>query len=100
MIHAIHLEDHRDFQHHPFEFYSVPGEKYSSFDQSIRGNRVRYSQWLSMLGQLAETESRATFRFQREDVTLPRIDASILNTGEEDLRTSHLGILIRKNSRH
>lgn len=96
MVHAIHLEDHRDFLRHPFDFYAVSSDAYRAFDQSIRGNRVRYSQWMNMLDDLPGTKSHAIFRFQREDVPLPKIDASIVHTGEQDLRTSHLGVVTVK----
>ena len=96
MLHAIHLEDHRDFLRRPFDFYTEASEGYRPFDQCIRGNRVRYSQWMSLFHDLPGTESRVVFRFQREDVPLPTIDASIQHTGEEDLRTSHLGVVTRK----
>jgi hypothetical protein len=96
MIHAIHLEDHQDFLRQPFAFYSIPANQYGAFAQSIRGNRVRYSEWMRLFNDLEGTTTRTLFRFQREDVALPRIDSSLRHTDEADLRTSHVGTLTQR----
>ncbi len=97
MVHAVHLEDHRDFEHRPFAFYAIPAAEYSEFDQAIRGNRLRQSGWQRVCADLAHTESRLLYSWQRHDCPLPPvIDASIQFSDEDDLRTSHMGLFCRR----
>lgn len=98
MIHAIHLEDHRDIQNHPFPFLALPGAEFGRQQQTDHGNRLRRSAWRRLFDQEPTLESRFLYEFSRTDKPLPtEIDASVEHEGEADLRISHLGVLsIRK----
>ncbi|MDA7662048.1 class I SAM-dependent methyltransferase [Verrucomicrobia bacterium] len=89
MLHAIHLEDHRDFQNKPFDFLSIDGSAYTPELQASRGNRIRYSQWMNEFKKIPNTLSKPVYANHRE-VKLPSIDKSIEHRGEEDLKVSHL----------
>ncbi|GJL78104.1 MAG: hypothetical protein NPINA01_10930 [Nitrospinaceae bacterium] len=100
MIHSIHLEDHADFQFHPLRFLTVPNEKYDEHCETERGNRIRASQWKDLIQKLENSNSKVLYEFQRDAELLPKtIDPSIKYTDENDLRTSHLGVLVEKNLR-
>ena len=93
MIHAIHLEDHRDIQNRPFSFLAAPAASYGRHLQTEHGNRIRRSEWRRLFDQVADLESRFIYEFSRRDKALPeRIDTSIAHEGEADLRISHLGV--------
>lgn len=97
MIHCVHLEDHKDFRNAPFDFLSEPEEKFTRHVQNVRGNRLRKSQWRDLLSQVKDMEFRFIYEWKREDKELPSvIDSSIHYVDEEDLRTSHIGILGKK----
>ena len=99
MIHCIHLEDHTDFVHRPFQFLSLPPAAYPRWRQTNTGNRIRASGWERIFNSLDNSSSTFLYSFTRPDVELPsRIDESIHFTDEQDLRTSHLGVFTRKDS--
>jgi hypothetical protein len=93
MIHFVHLEDHQD-SNTPFDFLSEPEEKFTRQVQTLRGNRLRKSQWSDLISQVKDMEFSLIFEWKRKDKELPVvIDNSIRYTDEEDLRTSLIGIL-------
>lgn len=97
MIHAIHLEDHRNHNENPFAFHSIPANAYPAAEQTARGNRLRASAWLTHFSSLPGLETRVLYRWARSASLLPaKIDTSVANEGVEDLRTSHLGLFVRK----
>jgi hypothetical protein len=96
MLHAIHLEDHRDFGQ-PFVFLSLPGHSYSRRLQSSRGNRIRFSEWSRLFDEVPRTVTKTLFAYHRRDRSLPNaIDSSVRYLDEEDLRVSHIGTFTRK----
>lgn len=98
MLHAIHLEDHKDFSNHPFAFLSLPEALYSRDQQSDRGNRLRCSEWARLFGSVPETTTETIYAYHRRNVPLPtEIDASVCHCDEEDLRVSHVGMYTRKH---
>ncbi|MGE5681698.1 MAG: hypothetical protein ACM34K_12545 [Bacillota bacterium] len=97
MINCIHLEDHKDIKSNPFEFYSIATDKYPKILHSLRGNRLRKSTWEELFNSIDGTRSAFIYKWKREDKNLPAdIDPSIIFKDEDDLRTSHIGILTRK----
>lgn len=97
MIHCIHLEDHKNTALRPFDFFSIPLDKYSRAAQGNRGNRIRSSQWQEIFSAIDNTESEVLYEWRRQGKQLPtQIDPSVRNTGEADLRVSHLGIITKK----
>jgi len=98
MIHAIHLEDHKDSAGSPFEFLGMAESRFTRGLQTTRGNRVRASEWERMFHDLEGSNTSIIYKYAREDKVLPEsIDRSIRFRGETDLRTSHLGFYTRKN---
>jgi hypothetical protein len=96
MIHFVHLEDHLN-PDAPFDFLQEPEDKYTPEIQSLRGNRIRKSQWSTLLSQVKDMEFSFLFEWKRRGKALPNvIDSSILYTDEEDLRTSLIGIFGKK----
>ena len=94
MIHAVHLEDHKDCRNAPFDFLGEPENKFTRKMQNIRGNRLRRSNWRSILSEVDSMQFRFVREGQRKDKNLPKfIDPSIHYIDEKDLRTSHLLIL-------
>jgi len=97
MLHAVHLEDHKDFINQPFAFLSKPETLFSESMQNERGNRIRSSQWIELLNGVKGLDWKMIYKWERRDRMLPNIiDVSILNKGEQDLRVSHLGIFGEK----
>lgn len=93
MVHAIHLEDHRDIQGAPFPFLADEGVRYGRSEQSDHGNRVRRSGWRHLFDALDDFEWRFIYEFSRLDKPLPEtIDAAVEHEGEDDLRVSHVGV--------
>ena len=93
MVHAIHLEDHRDIQGAPFPFLAEEGARYGRTQQSEHGNRIRRSGWRRTLDALDDFEWRFLYEFSRLDKPLPeRIDPTVEHEGEDDLRVSHVGV--------
>ena len=97
MMHAIHLEDTRSLKEDPFAFYRLSEAEYPLKFHSIRGNRIRASQWGELFDRISHGKTRTLYRWTRSEATIPdKIDASIEHTDREDLRTSHLGILVHR----
>lgn len=93
MLHFIHLADLKNFEK-PFDFFIYPQEFYSRELQTRWGNRIRRSQWKQIFSNLKHTDSRFLFEWSCKDRELPeKIDSSIHYTDEEDLRTSHIGVV-------
>jgi hypothetical protein len=98
MIHSIHLEDHYDIDDHPFDFLSLSKNAYPRWRQTNTGNRIRASAWDQFFRKIGNSQSRFIYSFSRADVDLPRhIDESIEYRDELDLRTTHLGVLTKKD---
>lgn len=99
MIHCIHLEDHLDLQNDPLAFLGSGDEALTPEFQASRGNRIRAGQWLALFGALPGAEVRALYQYQRQDRPLPsRIAPQVVHDGENDLRTSHIGVLVTKRA--
>jgi len=98
MLHCIHLEDHKNIYNAPFEFLSIPSEKYPEPLQASRGNRLRKSNWAKIFNGLEDTSSELIYEWVRNDKDLPEyIDQSISYNDEIDLRTSHIGVFSSKD---
>ncbi len=96
MVHCIHLEDHRDFND-PFVFLSASEGDYTDKVQTIRGNRIRRSQWRRFFGEIPGIESRFIYEWSRIDRKLPeKISPEVLYENEQDLRVTHLGVYSEK----
>lgn len=99
MIHCLHLEDVQSGSADPFAFLSIPEGEYSRAWQSARGNRIRKSGWQEIFSKLENTHTEFIYEWTRKERKLPsRIDPSIRCVDEADLRTSHIGVLTRKNN--
>jgi len=99
MIHCIHLEDHKDINSYPFDFLNIPENQYTRKLQSDRGNRIRFSQWRMLFGNLKGTNTDFIYSYSRQDKALPEsIDPSIAYHDSQDLRTSHIGVYVRKEA--
>jgi len=97
MLHAIHLEDHLDHVRAPFEFLKEPASTFGAEQQTRRGNRLRASAWMTSFTALAGSESRVLYSWKRSASLLPStIDPSIAYESTDDLRTSHIGIELRR----
>jgi SAM-dependent methyltransferase len=93
MLHAIHLEDTRSFEEDPFAFYQLSEKEYPVANHSIRGNRIRASQWERLFDRVSPGKARLLYKWARDERALPtKIDPSIDYSDQEDLRVSHLGI--------
>jgi hypothetical protein len=98
MIHCIHLEDHRNFNA-PFDFYTEPATAFDSRTQTIRGNRIRRSEWATIFNELPLTNSRELYAYRRTNRPVPAaIDGSIKFVDDDDLRITHLGVLTTKSA--
>ncbi len=95
MIHVIHLEDHKDAAA-PFAFLSEPREKFTREVQTIRGNRIRRSQWKAIFSQIRNVTFRFVFEQYRLDKLPALIDPSIQFVDRKDLAASHLIVLFQK----
>jgi len=98
MIHCIHLEDHHDIERAPLAFLAADARHFGRGVQASRGNRVRSSGWRRIFASLTGVQWRIIYEWHRKDVALPpRVDPSIAYTDEEDLRASHIGVVIEKS---
>ena len=99
MLHAIHLEDHRDYRNAPFDFFTEPEARYGDYQMRLRGNRLRPSQWKMLLASQPGIEAEYFMEWSRYDKSLPStIEPSVSFVDEADLRGSHLGILAKKTA--
>ncbi|GDY11470.1 hypothetical protein LBMAG53_03470 [Planctomycetota bacterium] len=80
MLHAIHLEDHRDPELSPFAFRSNP--QYSFAEECERGNRADADELIATARQSGDVE--VLWRWRRP---------GLAPVGDD---TSHLGIMIRR----
>lgn len=97
MLHAIHLEDHRDHNRRPFDFLAPAAAGYSRDACYSRGNRLRASSWKRAFSSLEGFDTNVVFEWRREAALLPaRVDSPVSHEGVDDLRVSHLGILSRR----
>ncbi len=97
MLHAIHLEDHADFNEEPFVFLTETPHSFTRQMQSRRGNRLRKSQWNLLFNNLPNVEGSLLYQWLRTDKALPTaIDQSIAYTDNDDLRVSHIGVYCKK----
>jgi hypothetical protein len=91
MVHAIHLEDHKNVSQRPFDFLSIAGGRYSAEAESARGNRIRASEWKNAFGRLSNARTEILYEWHRSASLLPpRIAPEITATGPDDLSVSHL----------
>lgn len=90
MLHAIHLEDHRDPARAPFAFLAE-----ERFDAAgARGNRLRASAWRRRFAALPGLSTRDLYAWRRDASLLPaRIAPEVEHEGVDDLRTSHVALL-------
>jgi hypothetical protein len=97
MIHAIHLEDHRDHARRPFDFLALPTENYPDEACYSRGNRLRASAWKKAFDSVPGFATTTLYEWRRAADLLPgRVDPSLPHQGTEDLRVSHLAVLNRR----
>ena len=93
MLHAVHLEDHRNFIDDPWAFLGVPSAEWDRTAQTAFGNRLRASQWRHTFRETAGLESQISWSWSRYDRPLPpQIESSIGVTDPNDLQVG--GILI------
>lgn len=94
MIHCIHLEDHEDTENSPFEFLSEPRKMFTREVQSVRGNRIRASEWMKIFGVVPNMRFTPLYAYVRQNRELPAsIHPSVLHEDESDLRVCNLGVL-------
>ncbi|MAC40455.1 MAG: hypothetical protein CMJ05_01520 [Pelagibacterales bacterium] len=92
MIHCIHLEDHINGSN-PFDFFTIPKDKFDPYLQTFRGNRVRCSEWENIFSNITNTDTKLIYKWLRKDVDLPdNICQSLIKFDEDDIRTSHIGV--------
>lgn len=97
MLHAIHLEDHRNIARNPFSFLSIPKDAYSRQLQVTRGNRLRASEWQRLFSEIPRMHAKILYAYHRRNMPLPSIiDPSVRHLNTEDLKFSHLGMLATK----
>jgi len=90
MFHAIHLEDHYNIDTNPFGFLSE--KTYSTREQNSRGNRVRRSTWEKLFTE--GLTSNLIYSWSRPESIFPDdISSEVEYIDEEDVKTSHIGIL-------
>ena len=98
MTSDIHLEDVKCFDHSPFAFYEISAAEYLPAYDGLRGNRLRASAWEALFAQVSNGQSRTYYQWRRNPEVFPKkIDPSINAVSADDLRTSHIGIMVRKN---
>jgi len=95
MLNSIHLEDHKDIGSNPFGFYAEPPTTREA--QLAHGNMIRKSEWISIISQIAQLDYKILYEFKRVDKPLPELHPSVAKFGEDDLNTSHIGILCTKH---
>ncbi len=90
MLHAVHLEDHRDPAGAPFAFLGEAGFQ----AEGQRGNRLRASAWRRRLAALPGLSTRDLYAWRRDAALVPaRVDPAVEHEGVDDLRTSHVAFL-------
>ena len=97
MVHAVHLEDHRDIAGAPFAFLEA-GTDWTPFDADTRGNRLRASDWLRMARALPGTELVAAASEVAATGVPAQLDSNLASYAPDDLRTRHLTFALRRNA--
>ena len=95
MVHAIHLEDHRDFQNAPLAFLAADTD-WSEADADRRGNRLRGSDWMRMAKDLDGTEVVAADAHVSATELPASLDPRLAAYDRDDLKVGSLVIAIRK----
>jgi SAM-dependent methyltransferase len=96
MVHAIHLEDHRDFERTPLAFLAADSD-WREEDHDQRGNRLRASDWLRLAEKLPSALLTGVHKSIRADVSLPAsIDPKFSTYDREDLRVGGLVLGLRR----
>jgi SAM-dependent methyltransferase len=96
MVHAIHLEDHRDFHNAPLAFLAADTD-WREADADRRGNRLRRSDWMRMAEKLNGTDVVAVeARVAAADLPA-RLDSRFAAYDRDDLKVGGLVIAIRKH---
>ncbi len=96
MIHCIHMEDHRD-PDDPFAFLGEPSTTYGREMQTRWGNRIRRNKWKKIFSELSGTQYACFYDYSNHDKPLPsNIDSAVEHVDEDDLRCTHLGVLVTK----
>ena len=96
MVHAIHLEDHRDFRNAPLAFLAADTD-WSEADADRRGNRLRRSDWMRMANDLKGTEVVAAETHMAATDLPASLDPRFAAYDRDDLRVGGLVIAIRKH---
>jgi hypothetical protein len=96
MIHRIHLEDHRSFEHDPFAFLEM--SDYGPSEQGRFGNRLRPSTWLSFFRAIPSLDTEVLFQWRRPDARRLSVAPEVAFVDDDDLLTSNLGIIARKTT--
>ena len=94
MVHAIHLEDHRDFAGAPFAFLAADTD-WRPAHADRRGNRLRASQWRDLFDVVPGLDVIADEREVR-DAALPALDPSFAAFPLDDLRTKRQVLAARR----
>lgn len=90
MLHAVHLEDHRDPAGAPFAFLAEEGYE----ADGERGNRLRASAWRRRFAGLDGLVTRELYAWRRDASLVPaRVARDVEHEGVDDLRTSHVAFL-------
>ena len=89
-FHFIHLEDHADLND-PFDFLHL--SDYPQQMQLERGNRVRASEWIKAFS--LHNQVKVIHAWKRQKPLPDHISEDIIYSDREDLRISHLGLLIQ-----
>jgi SAM-dependent methyltransferase len=94
MVHAIHLEDHRDFARAPFAFLAADTD-WTGADADRRGNRLRARDWVALAQGVPGVEIAAA-ETEIRDVALPaRLDAALAGYKPDELRVKRLVLALR-----
>lgn len=95
MIHAVHLEDHRDAATAPFAFLAEEGFA----AEGTRGNRLRASAWRRRFAALPGLVTRDLYAWRRAAALLPaRVVEGLEHEGVDDLRASHVAFLTTRGA--
>lgn len=95
MVHAVHLEDHRDFKDAPFAFLAA-GTDWTEADADKRGNRLRASDWLRIARAVPGVDLVADEPEVRRVALPAQLDPRFAGYDRDDLRTKRLVIALRK----
>ena len=94
MVHAIHLEDHRDFAEAPFAFLAADTD-WRDADADRRGNRLRARDWVALAQDLAGVELVAAETEVRNAPLPARLDPVFTGYAPDELRVKRLVLALR-----